>query len=76
MRSRLPNWIRLGMVLAVIAGTQTGCKSGWKMPGSDMFSWTRKPSESTLAGTGAEQYQTFVAVWPRGHEPLRSASGT
>ena len=52
MRSRLPNWIRLGMVLAVIAGTQTGCKSGWKMPGSDMFSWTRKPSESTLAGTG------------------------
>lgn len=52
MRSRLPNWIRTGMVLAVIAGTQTGCKSGWKMPGSDMFSWTRKPSESTLAGTG------------------------
>jgi len=52
MRSRLPSWIRTGIVLAVIAGTQSGCKSGWKMPGADMFSWTRKPSETTLSGTG------------------------
>ncbi len=50
MRSRIPSWIRTGLLLAVVAGTQSGCKSGWKMPGSDMFSWTRKPSASTLAG--------------------------
>lgn len=52
MRSRLPSWVRFGLVLAVVAGTQVGCSSGWKMPGSDMFSWKRKPSESTLTGSG------------------------
>jgi hypothetical protein len=50
MRSRVSNWVRLGVFAAVVAGTQTGCKSGWKMPGADMFSFTRKPSESTLSG--------------------------
>jgi len=32
----------------------TGCSSssGWKMPGSKMFSWSKKPSETTLAGSG------------------------
>jgi hypothetical protein len=34
-----------------VAGTQTGCKSGWKMPGKDMFSWSKKPTESSLAGS-------------------------
>jgi len=34
-----------------MAGTQSGCKTGWKMPGADMFSWSKKPSESTLAGS-------------------------
>jgi hypothetical protein len=51
MRSRTQNWVFTGLVLALVAG-QTGCKSGWKMPGSDMFSWGRKPSESTLVGSG------------------------
>ena len=52
MRSRIRNWVYTGMVLAMLAGSQTGCKSGWKMPGTDMFSWGRKPSESTLVGSG------------------------
>jgi len=51
MRTKLANWTRLAVVVVVVAGTQTGCKSGWKMPGSDMFSWSKKPSESTLAGS-------------------------
>lgn len=51
MRMRLANWTRLAVVVVVVAGTQTGCKSGWKMPGSDMFSWSKKPSEATLAGS-------------------------
>ncbi|MFO0012736.1 MAG: hypothetical protein ACK553_08345 [Planctomycetota bacterium] len=52
MRSRTRNWVYSGLVLALLAGSQTGCKSGWKMPGGDMFSWGRKPSESTLMGNG------------------------
>jgi hypothetical protein len=51
MRKKLANWTRLAVVVVVVAGTQTGCKSGWKMPGSDLFSWSKKPSESTLAGS-------------------------
>lgn len=51
MRTKLANWTRLAVVVVVVAGTQTGCKSGWKMPGSDMFPWSKKPSESTLAGS-------------------------
>jgi hypothetical protein len=52
MRSHTRNWIHTGLVIAVLAGSQTGCRSGWKMPGTDMFSWGRKPSESTLVGSG------------------------
>jgi hypothetical protein len=56
MRMKLAHWTRLAVVVVAVAGTQAGCssgwnKSGWKMPGSDMFSWSRKPSESTLAGS-------------------------
>ncbi|MFN7731483.1 MAG: hypothetical protein ACK5OB_06250 [Pirellula sp.] len=51
MRSRQPNWVRFGLILTVMAGSQVGCSSGWKMPSSDMFSWKRKPSESTLTGS-------------------------
>jgi hypothetical protein len=51
MRSTIANWSRLVLVVAVVAGTQTGCKSGWKMPGTDMFSWNKKPSEASLAGS-------------------------
>jgi hypothetical protein len=39
-----------GFMIVVLSST--GCKSGWKMPGKDMFSWGRKPSETTLAGAG------------------------
>jgi len=41
----------MAVVVVVVAGTQTGCRNGWKMPGSDMFPWSKKPSESTLAGS-------------------------
>ena len=51
MRTKLATWTRLALVVVAISGTQTGCKSGWKMPGSDMFPWSKKPSESTLAGS-------------------------
>ncbi|MCY2984064.1 MAG: hypothetical protein NTY15_10575 [Planctomycetota bacterium] len=51
MRTKLATWTRLAVVVVAISGTQTGCKSGWKMPGSDMFPWSKKPSESTLAGS-------------------------
>lgn len=37
------------MGLVVVSVSTTGCKTGWKMPGKDMFSWGKKPSESTLA---------------------------
>lgn len=51
MRTKLRNWTRLAVVVVAVFGTQTGCKSGWKMPGTDMFPWSKKPSESTLAGS-------------------------
>lgn len=56
MRMNVTHWTRLAVVVVTIAGTQTGCssgwnKTGWKMPGSDMFSWSRKPNEATLAGS-------------------------
>ena len=51
MRTKLAKWTRLAVIVVTVAGTQSGCKSGWKMPGSDMFPWSKKPSESTLAGS-------------------------
>ena len=51
MRTKLANWTRLALVVVAMAGTQTGCKSGWKMPGSDMFPWSKKPTESSLASS-------------------------
>ena len=51
MRTKLANWTRIAIVVVVVSGTQTGCRNGWKMPGSDMFPWSKKPSESTLAGS-------------------------
>jgi len=50
MHSRFPIWVRSGLLLAVLAGSQTGCKA-WKMPGSDMFPWSKKPSQDKLLGT-------------------------
>jgi hypothetical protein len=51
MRTYITKWTKLALVIAAVAGTQTGCKSGWKMPGKDMFSWSKKPTESSLAGS-------------------------
>jgi hypothetical protein len=46
-------WMRVAFSgFMIVAISSTGCKSGWKMPGKDMFSWGRKPSETTIAGTG------------------------
>lgn len=69
MRSRQPNWVRFGLILTVMAGSQVGCSSGWKMPSSDMFSWKRKPSESTLTGSSPsiampENSKTSAATSP------------
>ena len=75
MRSRTRNWVFTGLVLALLAG-QTGCKSGWKMPGSDMFSWGRKPSESTLVGNGpsiSTPGSTTASATPRSATPPASA---
>lgn len=43
-------WTCLGMIACSLS--LTGCKSGWKMPGKDLFSWNKKPSENTIAGKG------------------------
>lgn len=51
MRTKIAHWNKLALVVLVMSGTQVGCKSGWKMPGASMFSWSKKPSESTLAGS-------------------------
>ena len=51
MRTKLGNWTRMAVVVVAVFSTQSGCKSGWKMPGTDMFPWSKKPSESTLAGS-------------------------
>ncbi|AMV33834.1 hypothetical protein VN12_17025 [Pirellula sp. SH-Sr6A] len=51
MRTKIANWNKLALVVLIVGGTQVGCKSGWKMPGASMFSWSKKPSESTLAGS-------------------------
>ena len=37
--------------VSVIAAGQTGCQSGWKMPSASIFPWSKKPSESSLAGS-------------------------
>ncbi len=54
MRCQIFNWSRyaiLGVVVSSMA--TTGCSTGgWKMPSTKMFSWSKKPSESTLAGSG------------------------
>ena len=50
MHSRFPIWVRSGLLLAVLAGSQTGCKA-WKMPGADMFPWSKKPSQDKLLGS-------------------------
>lgn len=50
MLSRFPSWVRFGLLLAVLAGTQTGCQS-WKTPSFNMFPWSKKPSPDTIAGT-------------------------
>lgn len=80
MRSRTRNWIYTGLVLALLAGSQTGCKSGWKMPGADMFSWGRKPSESTLVGSGPSVSSPGSATAgmnarPNGPSPTTTAGG-
>ena len=52
MRNKLANWTRLAVVVVAMAGTQTGCKTGWKMPGSDMFPWSKKPTDLASSSPG------------------------
>lgn len=81
MRSRQPNWVRFGLILTVMAGSQVGCSSGWKMPSSDMFSWKRKPSESTLTGSSPsiampENSKTSAATSPAQRNTPSAISST
>jgi hypothetical protein len=39
------------LFVTVVGAGQTGCQSGWKMPSASIFPWSKKPSESTLAGS-------------------------
>ena len=69
MRLSLLRWGKLALVgLIVTTISTTGCKSGWKMPGKDLFSWNKKPSEETLAGQGPSMtYPTSPAA---NHSPM------
>jgi len=55
MKFDVTNWTRLA-ILSLVASSfiSVGCStsSGWKMPTPKMFSWSKKPSETTLAGAG------------------------
>ena len=50
MLSRFPNWVRSGLLLALLAGSQTGCQT-WKSPSFNMFPWSKKPSADKIVGT-------------------------
>lgn len=50
-RMDINHLLRTSLMLTM-ALSFTGCKSGWKMPGGDMFSWNRKPSPAALAAEG------------------------
>jgi hypothetical protein len=50
MLSRFPNWVRSGLLLALLAGSQTGCQT-WKSPSLNMFPWSKKPSADKIVGT-------------------------
>jgi hypothetical protein len=90
MRFDVTKWTRLA-VLGVVSGAflLTGCSSssGWKMPGSKMFSWSKKPSETTLAGSGpssikypdspaSKQTPQAIASAAAGTAPSKSGLGT
>jgi hypothetical protein len=79
MRTKLGNWTGLAVVVVAMVGTQSGCKTGWKMPGSDMFPWSKKPSESTLAGSSPSMSVPNSANSPIGpaykNSPSALASG-
>jgi len=55
MRFDVTKWTRLaafGIIASAFLNVGCSSSSGWKMPSTKMFSWSKKPSESTLAGAG------------------------
>lgn len=70
LKSRWGHWTCVGLVACSISAT--GCKSGWKMPGKDLFSWNKKPSETTLAGQGPSM--TYPSGPAANHTPTAIAS--
>jgi hypothetical protein len=50
MLSRFQHWVCSGVLLAFLAGSQTGCQS-WKTPSFNMFPWSKKPSPDKIVGT-------------------------
>ena len=50
MLSRFPHWVRLGLLLALMTGSQSGCQS-WRAPSFNMFPWSKKPSPEKIVGT-------------------------
>ena len=64
--------LALGALAITVLGTSTGCKSGWKMPGASLLSFSRQPSEEILASQGPSlDYPTSPAM---NHTPMQLAS--
>lgn len=79
MRCQISRWSRYAVVGVVVSSmATTGCgTSGWKMPTPKMFSWSKKPSETTLAGSGPSSltYPTSPAQKQQPHAIASAAAG-
>ncbi len=85
MRVNISRWTRLAALgVVVISFATTGCSSGWKMPSMKM-PWSKKPSESALAGSGpssltypespaTKQHPTAIASAAAGKAPMSSTA--
>jgi len=52
MRMGFTGWNKaIAPVIIALSLAAPGCKSGWKMPGTSMWPWSRQPSAETLSGT-------------------------
>lgn len=58
--------------LGLILSSGVGCKTSWQMPGKDLFSFGKKPSEETLAGKGPTT--TYPASPASKYSPQQVAS--
>ncbi len=72
-QNRVPHyWVVWGLIVAF---TCTGCRSsGWKMPGSGLFSWNRDPDPATLAGDASQDALTLPEGPANKYDPTAIAS--